>query len=140
MESEFTGWKYVSVVSQESILAKSKTVRDVVFIVSLIALVIGGIAIFFINSVELKPIRRMKELFSVDDDPLYRRDLLHLEDIIDDLVSDHAQLSQLIKKVKYEAKAKFLYDIYIGRLTNRTEQKDKWQAYLKNGKKIIFNY
>ncbi|WP_163582462.1 AraC family transcriptional regulator [Gracilibacillus saliphilus] len=131
MESEFTGWKYVSVVSQESILAKSKTVRDVVFIVSLIALVIGGIAIFFINSVELKPIRRMKELFSVDDDPLYRRDLLHLEDIIDDLVSDHAQLYQLIKKVKYEAKSKFLYDIYIGRLTNRTEQKDKWQAYFK---------
>ncbi|MFD2654790.1 AraC family transcriptional regulator [Gracilibacillus thailandensis] len=131
MESEFTGWKYVSVVSQESILAKSKTVRDVVFIVSLIALVIGGIAIFFINSVELKPIRRMKELFSVDDDPLYRRDLLHLEDIIDDLVSDHAQLSQLIKKVKYEAKSKFLYDIYIGRLTNRAEQKDKWQAYFK---------
>ncbi|QGH32983.1 helix-turn-helix domain-containing protein [Gracilibacillus salitolerans] len=131
IESDFTGWKYISVVSQESILAKSKAIRDVVFIVSLIALIIGGIAIFFIHSVELKPLRRMKELFSVDDDPLYKRDLLHLENIIDDLVSDHAQLSQLIKKMKIEAKSKFLYDIYIGRLMNRSEQKEKWQAYFK---------
>ncbi|SFL94026.1 Helix-turn-helix domain-containing protein [Gracilibacillus orientalis] len=131
MESDFTGWKYVSVVSQESILSKSKTIRNVVFVVSLIALIIGGIAIFFIHSVELKPIRRMKELFSVDGDPHYRRDLFHLENIIDDLVSDHAQLSQLIKKMKVEAKSKFLYDIYIGRLMNRAEQKEKWQAYFK---------
>lgn len=131
IESDYTGWKYISVVSQENILAKSKTILDVIIIVSIISLIIGGAAIFFIHSVELKPIRRMKELFSVEADPHYRRDLLHLENIIDDLVSDHAQLSQLIKKMKLEAKSKFLYDIYIGRLMNRAEQKEKWQTYFK---------
>ncbi len=129
IKSEFTGWKYISVVSQESILAKSKTIRNVVFIVSLVALIIGGIAIFFIHSVELRPIRRLKKLFFVDDNQHYRRDLLHLENIVDDLVSDHAQLSRLIQKMKVEAKSKFLYDMYIGKLVNSSEQKEKWQTY-----------
>ncbi|SER35497.1 AraC-type DNA-binding protein [Gracilibacillus ureilyticus] len=127
--SRYTGWKYVSVVSQESVLAKSKTIRDVVFTVSLIALVLGGIAIFYIHSVELRPIRRLKELLSVDEQQEYKRDLLYLENIIDDLVIDHKHLSHLINKVKIEAKSKFIYDIYIGKLVNKKEITEKWQTY-----------
>ncbi|UOQ84895.1 AraC family transcriptional regulator [Gracilibacillus salinarum] len=134
-ESEFTGWKYVSVVSQESILAKSKTIRDVVFVVSLIALIIGAIAIFFIHSIELKPIRRLKKLFEVESDQPYQRDLLHLEHIIDDLVSDHAQLESLIRKMKQEAKSKFIYDIYIGKVMAASELREKWQTYFSDWKK-----
>ncbi|MFC4402158.1 AraC family transcriptional regulator [Gracilibacillus xinjiangensis] len=129
IESNFAGWKYVSVVSQESVLAKSKTIRDSVFVVSLIALILGGIAIFIIHSIELRPIQRLKELLAVDDNQDYQRDLIYLENIIDDLVSDHAHLSHLIKKVKSEAKSKFIYDIYIGKLVNEKELLEKWQAY-----------
>ncbi|KAB8137859.1 helix-turn-helix transcriptional regulator [Gracilibacillus oryzae] len=129
IESNYAGWKYISVVSQESVLAKSKTIRDVVILVSFIALILGGIAIFFIHSIELRPIRRLKELLAVDDKHDYQRDLIYLENIIDDLVSDHAHLSYLIKKVKSEAKSKFVYDIYIGKLVNKKEISEKWQTY-----------
>ncbi len=48
-KSPLTGWKYVSVVSQDSILDKATTIRDVVFTVSLVALLLGVIAIYYIN-------------------------------------------------------------------------------------------
>ncbi|WP_299091864.1 cache domain-containing protein [uncultured Metabacillus sp.] len=51
--SPLTGWKYVSLVPQDSLLAKSKKVGHVVLSVSILALLLGGVAIFYINKYRL---------------------------------------------------------------------------------------
>jgi hypothetical protein len=45
IESPLTGWKYVSIVSQDSLLAQSKKVRDTVLYVSVAALALGLLTI-----------------------------------------------------------------------------------------------
>ncbi len=134
LESAFTGWQFISVVDEDSILAKSETIRNVVFFVSILALIIGCIAVLLINVTQLKPIDRIKQLLPKNEQSGYRRDLLHLETLIDDLVSDHAQLSQLIKKMTKEAKAKFLSDIQSGKIQSDAEFQEKWHTYFKGWK------
>ncbi|MDL4842613.1 helix-turn-helix domain-containing protein [Aquibacillus rhizosphaerae] len=129
LQSSFTGWEYVSVVSQDSILAKAKTIRNVVFSMSLLALFVGIIVIIYIHTVELRPIRRIKQLFSMDEEQMYHRDLVHLERLVSDLVSDNKQLSRVIQKVRQEAITKFFYDIYKDKLKDGNELQDKWQMY-----------
>lgn len=132
MQSPLTNWDFISLVSQESILAKFEKIRNVVFSVSVIALLLGGIIIFYVNSVEFRPIRRIKDLFSMEDQDIFRRDLIHLENMAIDLLSDRAQLSQLVQKVRVEASSKFFYDLYVGNITSNNEINEKWNTYFKN--------
>ncbi|TDQ38322.1 AraC family transcriptional regulator [Aureibacillus halotolerans] len=129
MTSDVTDWHYVSLVSQESILAKSTRIRNVVFSVSVLALLLGGGAIVYIHSVELRPIKRMKQMFHVKNKEVLRRDLLHLETLTMDLMSDHTQLSRVIQQVRSEASVKFLHDVYEGTIAREHELFQKWETY-----------
>ncbi|MCZ4151203.1 hypothetical protein BZG21_43225, partial [Escherichia coli] len=48
--SPYTGWRYLSVISQDSLLASAQKIRNTVFVVSLLALAAGAAAIAFYNS------------------------------------------------------------------------------------------
>ncbi|TCN25353.1 helix-turn-helix domain-containing protein [Mesobacillus foraminis] len=129
--SPLTGWKYVSLVPQDSLLAKSKKVGHVVLSVSIMALLLGGVAIFYINSIAFRPIRRMKELFNIGNKDIDHHDLLHLETLAGELLNNHAQLSHMIHKVRSEASAKFFSDIYHNNLTNSREIEEKCLGYFQ---------
>ena len=129
--SSLTGWKYVSLVPQDSLLAKSKKVGHVVLSVSIIALLLGGVAIFYINSIAFRPIRRIKALFNIGHRDIDYHDLLHLETLAGGLLNDHAQLSNMIHKVRAEASAKFFSDIYHKNITNPREIREKCQGYFQ---------
>ncbi|HZG87817.1 helix-turn-helix domain-containing protein [Paenibacillus sp.] len=131
LESPLTGWTYVSYVSQDSLLAQSKHVRNVVLSVSAAALLLGIAAIAYIQSVAFRPIRRMQRLFNQNDRDPNRSpdDLLHLERLTSELLSDHAQLAQLIRQTMPEASSKFLYDVYMGNVHSKRELKEKWSSY-----------
>lgn len=126
--SPLTGWKYVSLVPQDSLLAKSKKVGHVVLSVSIIALLFGGIAIYYINNIAFRPIRRMKQLFNIGKQDMNHDDLLHLENLTGELLSDHAHM---IRKVRAEASAKFFSDIYNENLTNTREISEKCKGYFQ---------
>ncbi|WP_100407904.1 helix-turn-helix domain-containing protein [Bacillus solitudinis] len=129
--SPLTGWKYVSIVSQESLLEKSKRVGNVVFFVSVLALLIGGMTIFYINMVAFRPIRRMKQLFKMGEQDKSRQDLVHLEGLAVELLMDYAKLNQVIRKVKTEASSKFFHDIYHENITDQEEICEKWSGYFR---------
>ncbi|MFA9457924.1 AraC family transcriptional regulator [Halalkalibacter sp. AB-rgal2] len=129
MTSSLTGWNYVSLVSQDSLLAKSKTIRNVVFLVSLIALCLGLMVIIYIHNQLFKPIRRIKKLFNVKDNNMEMGDLTHLENLAVDLISDHTYLSRMVQKVKMEATSKFFNDIYLGNIKNKEDVYEKWTLY-----------
>ncbi|MFA9557666.1 AraC family transcriptional regulator [Evansella sp. AB-rgal1] len=131
IQSPLTGWNYVSFVSQDKLLAKSKKIRDIVFSVSLLALLLGFVTIFRINTVAFKPIRRMKQLFKVKDGEIDRHDLLHLENLTGDLMSNYTDLSDLVRKVKTEAVSKFFQDIYTGNMNSKEEIHEKWDVYFQ---------
>ncbi|KKI93542.1 hypothetical protein WQ54_02720 [Bacillus sp. SA1-12] len=129
--SRLTGWKYVSLVPQDSLLAKSKKVGHVVLSVSILALLLGGVAIFYINNIAFRPIRRMKKLFNIGNRDMDHHDLLHLEALAGELLNDHAQLSQMIRKAKAEASAKFFSDMYHKNITNTKEIREKCNGYFQ---------
>ncbi|WP_062050388.1 AraC family transcriptional regulator [Bacillus sp. JCM 19034] len=129
MTSQLTSWNYVSLVSQDSLLAKSKTIRNVVFLVSLIALSLGLMVIIYIHNQLFKPIRRIKKLFNVKDNNMEMGDLTHLENLAVDLISDHTYLSRMVQKVKMEATSKFFNDIYLGNIKNKKAVYEKWTLY-----------
>ncbi|WP_199614000.1 AraC family transcriptional regulator [Paenibacillus alkalitolerans] len=131
LQSPLTGWMYISFVSQESLLAQSKHVRNVVLWVSAAALLLGVVTIFYINSVAFRPVRRMQRLFRKNDRDMFHADLLHLERLTSELLSDHAQLSQLIRQTMPEAASKFLYDIYMGNIDSKREVREKWSSYFQ---------
>lgn len=127
--SPLTGWQYVSFVAQDSLLAQSKQVRNVVMSVSAVALLLGGLVIAYIQSIAFRPVRRMQRLFRQNDRDIPHADLLHLERLTNELLSDHAQLSQLIRQTMPEASSKFLYDIHMGNVSSKREMREKWGSY-----------
>lgn len=129
--SPLTGWKYVSLVPQDSLLAKSKKVGHVVLSVSIVTLLLGGVAIFYINNIAFRPIRRMKQLFNIGNRDMDHHDLLHLEALAGELLSNHAQLSHMNRKARSEASAKFFSDIYNKNITNTSEISEKWNGYFQ---------
>lgn len=129
--SPLTGWTYVSFVTQDSLLAQSKRVRDVVMSVSVAALLLGASTVVYVQSAAFRPIRRMQKLFRQIDRDIPQADLLHLERLTTDLLSDHAQLSQLIRQTMPEASSKYLYDIYTGIIESKREMREKWKSYFQ---------
>jgi AraC-like DNA-binding protein len=131
LDSALTGWKYVSVVSQEQLLEKSAAIRNVVLIVSFAALIIGGLAIFYINSIAFQPVRRMRTMLNAYEKEDSNTDLVFLENITGKLLNDHVKLSQLIRETMPEASSKFLHDAFTGTLTGKKELQSKWNSYFQ---------
>ncbi|KYG34163.1 AraC family transcriptional regulator [Alkalihalobacillus trypoxylicola] len=131
MSSSLTDWNYVSIVSQDSLLAKSKNIRNAVFIVSAISLILGLLSIIYLNNQAFKPIRRLKKLFKLNEDRKGMGDLTQLENLATDLISDHTYLSRMVQKVKMEATTKFFNDIYRGNMKSKEDVYEKWNLYFQ---------
>ncbi|MEC0265279.1 helix-turn-helix domain-containing protein [Paenibacillus anseongense] len=127
--SPVTGWKYVSIVVQDSLLAKSKKVRNVVLTVSVAALALGCATIFYINAAAFRPVRRLMQLFSSYDRKSMNPEGIDLEKLAGELLSNHAHLSQLVRETMSEASSKLLYDMYTGNLTGKRDIEEKWHRY-----------
>nr|WP_246061823.1 AraC family transcriptional regulator [Paenibacillus oralis] len=131
LESPVTGWKYISVVEQDSLLAKSRKIRDAVLGVSLAALVLGVLTIRYINAVAFRPVRRLRQLFKT----YGPQDLGNgpggpdLEKLAGELLNNHAHLAHLVRETISEASSKFLYDIHIGHLACKRDIQEKWTRY-----------
>lgn len=132
LASPVTGWTFISVVSQDSLLEKSQQIRDMLLMVSVAALLLGALVIFYIHSVAFRPVRRMQELFKATREDRDRSDLLHLERVTAELLNNHMQLSQLMRQTIPEASAKFLFDIYSGNIHSKREVLEKWNRYFKD--------
>ncbi|MFC5651598.1 helix-turn-helix domain-containing protein [Paenibacillus solisilvae] len=129
IRSPVTGWKYVSAVSQEKLLDKSKTVRNSVLSVSIFALVLGGLTIFYFNYLAFRPVRRMLSLFSNYDRARISPDLIDLEKFTNHLMSDHTKLSQLIRQTMPDASSKFLLDVCHANIRGSRDITAKWNSY-----------
>lgn len=129
IESPLTGWKYVSIVSQDSLLAQSKKVRDTVLSVSVAALALGALTILYVNSAAFRPVRRLKQLFSAYEGKTSSPDRIDLEKLAGELLSNHAHLSQLVRETIPDAASKFLHDIHSGYMSGRREIREKWSRY-----------
>ena len=129
VQSSVTGWRYLSVVSQDSLLASTKQIRDVAMLVSVAALALGAMAIIYFNAQAFKPVRRMRQLLSRYERDEEGADLINLEKITGELLTDHAQLSRQIRQTMPEAASKLLVDIYSGNMNGRRELLEKWRSY-----------
>ncbi|MEI7025384.1 helix-turn-helix domain-containing protein [Paenibacillus sp. y28] len=129
VRSPLTEWDYVSLVSQDSLLAKSIVIRDVVLAVSFAALLLGGVAIFYTHSVAFKPVRRMRKMLTTYGQAEVSPDLVGLEHITGKLLNDHDKLSRLVRQTMPEASLKFIQDLFTGNLKSRKELEQKWTSY-----------
>ncbi|WP_028609097.1 AraC family transcriptional regulator [Paenibacillus harenae] len=129
LESPVTGWRYISIVEQDSLLAKSKRVAQVVLLVSIAALALGGLTIFYINAAAFRPVRRLKQLFSTYDRKPDGPEGIDLENLAGELLSKHAHLSQLVRETMSEAASKLLTDIYTGNMSGKRDIQEKWSRY-----------
>lgn len=130
--SPYTGWRYLSVISQDSLLANAQKIRNIVFIVSMLALVAGAATITFYNAAAFRPVRRMRQLLSGYDQERIRPEEIDLEKITGQLLTDHAQQAINLRQTLPEASSKFLTDIYNGHMTGSREISEKWYRYFKD--------
>ncbi|MGG4128460.1 helix-turn-helix domain-containing protein [Paenibacillus illinoisensis] len=129
--SPYTGWRYLSIISQESLLSNAQKIRDIVFFVSLLALAAGAATIAFYNRAAFKPVKRMRQLLSGYDRQRISPELIDLEKITGQLLTDHAQQAINLSQTLPEASSKFLTDIYAGHMTGYREIGEKWNRYFK---------
>lgn len=127
--SPVTGWRYVSIVEQDSLLAKSKRVATAVLLVSIAALALGAATIFYMNKAAFRPVRRLKQLFSLHDRKASEAEGIDLEKLTGELLTNHAHLSQLVRETMSEASSKLLNDIYLGHLSGKRDLEEKWSRY-----------
>lgn len=129
--SPVTGWRYLSVVSQDSLLANTQKIRNTVILISLAALGAGLAAIFAVNRTAFKPVRRLRLLLSQHGAGKLGSGVLDLEKITGQLLSDHARLAGHLRQTMPEAASKFLTDIYSGNLSGSRETSEKWARYFR---------
>lgn len=129
LESPVAGWRFISIVEQDSLLAQSKRIAQMVFLVSIAALALGAAVIYYINAQALRPVRRLKQLFSSFDRKTDNDDKIDLEQIAGDLLGKHAHLSHLVRDTLSEASSKLLFDIYTGNVSGKRDIEEKWQRY-----------
>ncbi|WP_028549469.1 helix-turn-helix domain-containing protein [Paenibacillus sp. UNC451MF] len=127
--SPVTDWDYVSFVPQDNLLAKSTSIRNVVLAVSFIALVFGGIGIFYTHSIAFKPVRRMRNMLTTYGQDEVSPDLIDLEKITGKLLKDHEKLAGLVRQTMPEASSKFLHDMFAGNMKSKREISEKWKSY-----------
>lgn len=132
IESPVTGWRYLSVVSQNSLLSNTRKIRDAVIAVSIAALLTGAVAIAYYNATAFRPVRRMRDLFSNYDSRRVSADLKDLERVTGELLTDHAQLLVRLRQTMPEAASKLLADIYTGNITGPRDISGKWSRYFKD--------
>lgn len=128
-QSPVTEWEYVSFVSQEDLLARSKTIRNVLLAVSLAALLLGASAIVYTYSVALTPVRRMRKMLTTYGQEGAGAEPVDLENITGKLLRDHEKLSRLIRQTMPEASSKFLHDMFAGNVVTKKEIAEKWSSY-----------
>ncbi|WP_179281055.1 AraC family transcriptional regulator [Paenibacillus sp. XY044] len=129
--SPITQWNYVSIVRQDQVLAKSKTIRTVVLLVSFVTLVLGAWLIFHIHAVSFRPIRRMRKLLAGYERTEDGADFGKLESITSRLLRSHEELSRQIRLTKTEAASKFVQDVAMGNLSGKREIESRWRQYFQ---------
>ncbi|MBB3126859.1 AraC-like DNA-binding protein [Paenibacillus rhizosphaerae] len=129
--SPITQWNYVSIVPQDQVLAKSKTIRTVVLLVSFVTLVLGAWLIFHIHYVSFRPIRRMRKLLADYERNEDGADFGKLESITSRLLTSHEELSRQIRLTKSEAASKFVQDVAMGNLSGKREIESRWRQYFQ---------
>ncbi|MFD1952854.1 helix-turn-helix domain-containing protein [Paenibacillus thailandensis] len=130
--SPITQWNYVSIVSQDQVLAKSKTIRTAVLLVSFGALVLGAWLIIHIHAVSFRPIRRMTRLLADYEKSDDGTDFGKLEGITYRLLRSHEELSRQIRLTKAEATSKFVQDVVMGNLSGKREIESRWRQYFQD--------
>jgi AraC-like DNA-binding protein len=128
LESNIAGWRFISIVEQDSLLAQSKRIAQVVFLVSIAALALGGAVIYYINAQALRPVRRLKQLFGTVDGKTGDSGI-DLEKIAGELLGKHAHLSHLVRDTLSEASSKLMLDLYNGHVSGKRDMEEKWQRY-----------
>nr|WP_306813107.1 helix-turn-helix domain-containing protein [Paenibacillus soyae] len=129
LESKIAGWRFISIVEQDSLLAQSKRIALVVFLVSIAALALGGAVIYYINAQALRPVRRLKQLFGAMDSKSGEDSRIDLEKMAGELLGKHAHLSHLVRDTLSEASSKLMLDLYNGRVSGKRDMEEKWQRY-----------
>ncbi|CAH1198733.1 helix-turn-helix domain-containing protein [Paenibacillus sp. JJ-223] len=129
--SPYTGWRYLSVISQDSLLASAQKIRNTVFVVSLLALAAGAAAIAFYNASAFRPVKRMRQLLSGYDRVRMDTGTIDLEKITSQLLTDHAQQAMNLRQTLPEASSKFLMDIHAGHMSGTRELSEKWERYFR---------
>ncbi|MBB6734932.1 helix-turn-helix domain-containing protein [Cohnella zeiphila] len=138
LESSLTGWHYVSIVSQDSLLAKSKKIRNATLWVSVAALAVGALTIFYINKAAFRPVRRLRRLFNAYGGKPKDAERADLEKLAGEVLSHHAHLSQLVRETLPEAASKYLFDVYSGQIAGRRDIREKWGRFFPNWTEVPY--
>ncbi|WP_310226359.1 AraC family transcriptional regulator [Paenibacillus qinlingensis] len=128
VSSDITGWKFVSIITQQRLLQKVSTIRNAVFGLSIISIIAGIIGIIITHYITFKPVRRIRHLLlggQTHPTNLENRDL---EDYLVKLTTDLSNVSSLVKHNRSELHAKYMHDLIAGRMSS-WEMKDRWHRH-----------
>ncbi|MGG1514296.1 helix-turn-helix domain-containing protein [Paenibacillus oryzisoli] len=128
VSSDLTGWKYVSVITQQRLLQKVTTIRNAVFGFSIISIMAGMIGIFITHHLTFKPVRRIRHLLLAGQSHAAHMENRDLEDYLLKLTTDFADVSSMIKHNRSELQTKYIHDGIAGRMSP-WEMKDRWHRH-----------
>ncbi|NHN29480.1 helix-turn-helix domain-containing protein [Paenibacillus agricola] len=126
--SDITGWKFVSVITQQRLLQQVTLIRNIVFGLSLTSILAGVIGIMVTHYVTFKPVRRIRHLILANQAGPHNLDHRELEDYFQKLTADLSHVSSIVKHNRGELHAKYIQDLIAGRM-NAWEMQDRWHRH-----------
>lgn len=127
--SDITGWRFVSIITQQRLLQKVDTIRNIVFGLSLISMVCGVVGIFVTHHISFKPVRRIRQLLSAGQPPSKGSEP-DLEEYLLKLTSELSDASSVVRHNLAELRTKYAQDAIAGRMS-AWEMKDRWHRHFK---------
>ncbi|SDO57162.1 AraC-type DNA-binding protein [Paenibacillus sp. yr247] len=128
VSSDITGWKFVSIITQQRLLQKVITIRNAVFGLSIISIIAGVIGIIITHHITFKPVRRIRHLLLAGQPHPKNMENRDLEDYLLKLTTDLADVSSLVQHNRSELHAKYIQDLIAGRMSS-WEMKDRWHRH-----------
>jgi two-component system response regulator YesN len=128
--SEAFGWKYISIIPYQAIVAKIRFIRNYAIIISFLAVLLGiAVALFFSNRF-FQPIRLIAGLLKDEESPSRENDLLkYIETNVNRLVAKNEKIEKTINEHLPVLRSNFLGGLLKGSVTGPAEIDERLRYY-----------
>jgi AraC-like DNA-binding protein len=128
--SDMTGWRWVSLIQLDQLLKNVRLVRNIVFLLSLLSILIGCSAIYYYNYASFRQVNRIRRLISRNEQVPSQTDLYDLEHLVTKLLKEFDVKSSVAEQSLPELRSKYIQDVLFRRIGSK-EQLMKWEGYFE---------
>ena len=107
-------WKYIVEISTEAITDQVNHIRNIIFLILILAFLIGNILLFFVTRINYKPLSRIVDKISKKGYDKKMNNISNISDFFDELIVNNEEINEKLSEYKPMLKDYILNELLYG--------------------------